>query len=245
MNNFFKIHACGNNFLVFFKNKQIIFFKKILNKVNLNCDQILIIKNINFINYIINIKIFNNNFSEALNCGNGIRCLSWFFLIKKKNFFLNFKLKKNYIYSFKSKNIYTIYKISKIKFLFIKIKNFFLKVYFVNLINLHIILFIKNINSIYLKKIYIKIKKYFGDCYNIEFLKLLNKNNFFIRIFERGVGETYSCGSGIISSSFCIKKKLLKNNYKINSIGGECYTIFIKKFISIYGKVNFCFFGKI
>ncbi|AFP84223.1 diaminopimelate epimerase [Candidatus Carsonella ruddii HT isolate Thao2000] len=244
MNKFFKIHACGNNFLVFFCNNKL-FFKKILNKINLSCDQLLIIKNINIINYIIKIKIFNNNLLEALNCGNGVRCLSWYFLIKKKNFLINFKLNKNYIYSISNKNIHTIYKVLKIKTIIIRINNYFLKFFFVNLINLHLVLFVKNINSIFLKKIYIKIKSFFEDKYNIEFLKLLKKNNFYIRIFERGVGETYSCGSGIMSASYCIQKKIFNNYYKINSIGGDCYILFFKKYVSIYGKVNFCFFGNI
>ncbi|MGP4128250.1 MAG: hypothetical protein ACTXNS_01080 [Candidatus Carsonella ruddii] len=89
MFNFIKLHACGNDFIVIFKNKKKFFLKKILHKkTHLSCDQLLTINNINFKNNSIKIKIYNNNLLEAKNCGNGIRCLAWYFLKKKK--------KKNY-----------------------------------------------------------------------------------------------------------------------------------------------------
>ncbi|XZR52588.1 MAG: hypothetical protein ACM3Q7_01110 [Candidatus Carsonella ruddii] len=244
---FIKIHACGNDFVVIFKNKKKIFLKKILyKKTNLSCDQLLIINNINFKNNSIKIKIYNNNLSEAQNCGNGIRCLAWYFLVKKKlKKIINFNLNNNFIYAFKNKNIYTFYKIPKINNIYIRIKKKFFKIFFVNLINLHLIFLIKNINSILLKNITKTIIFYFGDKYNIEFLQIVKINNIYIRIFERDVGETYSCGSGIISAISCIYNLFFLSNFKINSIGGYCFVKFIQKFVIIYGKVNFCFFGYI
>ncbi|WMC19459.1 MAG: hypothetical protein NVS85_01110 [Candidatus Carsonella ruddii] len=247
MFNFIKIHACGNDFVIIFKNKKKIFLKKILNKkTNLSCDQLLIVKSINLKNNSINIKIYNNNLLEAQNCGNGIRCLAWYFLNKnKKKKIINFNLNNNFIYSFKNKNTYTFYKIPNINSIYIRIKKFFFKIFFVNLINLHLVFVIKNINSCLLKFLSKTIIYYFGDKYNIEFVQLLKKNNIYIRIFEKNVGETYSCGSGIISSISCIKNFFFLNNFKINSIGGFCFIKFIKKFVIIYGKVIFCFFGYI
>ncbi|BFI91006.1 hypothetical protein [Candidatus Carsonella ruddii] len=244
---FIKIHACGNDFVVIFENKKKIFLKKILNKkTNLSCDQLLIVNHINLKYNYVKIKIFNNNLLEAQNCGNGIRCLSWYFLLnKKKKEILSFKLNKNFIYSFKNKKIFTIYKIPKIKKIYIKIKKIFFKIFFVDLINLHLVFIIKSINSNLLKNISKTIIFYFGDIYNIEFLQIISINNIYIRIFERNVGETYSCGSGIISSISCIYKLFYLKDFKINSIGGDCFIKFIKKFVIIYGKVNFCFFGYI
>lgn len=246
MFNFLKIHACGNNFLIFFVKKNKKELKKILNKINIFCDQLLIIKKISFYKKIIHIKIYNNNLNLAKNCGNGIRCLSWYYLkyLKKKKI-INFKLEKNFIYAFKNKkNFFTIYKFPKSYKIILRINNLFFKVCFINLINFHLILIIKNIKSIFLKKIYNLIKKFFNDVYNIEFLQLINKNNIYIRIFEKDVGETLSCGSGIMSSCFFIFKKYKKNNFfKINSIGGVCFVFIKKNIISIFGNVNFCFLG--
>lgn len=247
---FLKLHANGNDFLIIFSLKKNNFLKKYLNKkTGISCDQLFIIKSINYKNKFINIKIFNNNLIEAKNCGNGIRCLSWFFLLKLKKFiFINFILNKNFIYSWKTKkNFFTSYKIPKINIKIIfRFENIFLKSCFVNLLNLHIIFIVKNINSnnlIFLKK---KIIFHFKDNYNIEFIQIIKNNNFYIRIFEKNVGETYSCGSGIISSCCYIKKNFfLNSNIFINSLGGNCIVSFSKKFVIINGKVNFCFYGYI
>ncbi|MBY0585428.1 hypothetical protein K5B08_00805, partial [Candidatus Carsonella ruddii] len=84
---FLKLHACGNDFLIFFKLVKKNLLKKYLNKkTGVCCDQLFIIKSVNYKNRFINIKIYNNNFTKATNCGNGVRCLSWFFLLKLKKF---------------------------------------------------------------------------------------------------------------------------------------------------------------
>ncbi|XOD38980.1 MAG: hypothetical protein ACAF48_01140 [Candidatus Carsonella ruddii] len=247
---FLKLHASGNDFLIIFATKTFNLLKKYLNKkTGVSCDQLFIIKSVNYKYKFINIKIFNNNLIEAKNCGNGIRCLSWFFLLKLKKFiFINFVLNKKIIYSWKTKKkFFTTYKIPKINIKIIfRFENKFLKACFINLLNLHIIFIVKNINSnnlIFLKK---KIIFFFNDTYNIEFIQIIKYNNFYIRIFEKNVGETYSCGSGIISSCCYIKNfYLLNSNIFINSLGGNCIVGFIKKFVTICGKVNFCFYGYI
>ncbi|MFI4878639.1 MAG: hypothetical protein ACH6QP_00010 [Candidatus Carsonella ruddii] len=236
---FLKLHTCGNDFIIFFKKikKK---FKKINKKPGLSCDQILNIINLNYKKKFIKIKIFNNNFTEANNCGNGIRCLSWFFFLKLKKKFLYFFLNNNnIIVSFKkNKKNFIIYNIpkKKIKILF-RIKYLFLKSFYINLINIHVIFLINNIKS---KKIYFIINNVinnFGDIYNIEFIQIIKKSYLYIRIFEKNVGETYSCGSGITSVVCFLKMyNFVSNNVFINSIGGNCNIKINKKYIIIYGK---------
>ncbi|WP_432790399.1 hypothetical protein [Candidatus Carsonella ruddii] len=247
MNKFFKIHASGNNFLVIFNKKSFVVLNKYINnKVGIGCDQILIINKINLKNKIIKIQIFNNNLSIAKNCGNGIRCLSWFFLIKiKKNNFISFDLDKKYIHAWKRKKIFTLYKFPNfVKKLLIRINNIFLNSCFVNLINLHIVFFINNIKTKKIKFVSKTIKYFFNDAYNIEFVQILKNNKIYIRIFEKAVGETYSCGSGIISSICYIYKYIFKRkNFFVNSIGGNCQILVSNNNIIIYGNINFCYFG--
>ncbi|MBP0979892.1 MAG: hypothetical protein J6C55_04565, partial [Oscillospiraceae bacterium] len=69
----------------------------------------------------------------------------------------------------------------------------------------------------------INLKKIIEKC-NIEIIKIIDKNKIKIKIFERGVGETLSCGSGAcaavataISKNLCEKQQEIK----IISKGGE------------------------
>ncbi|MGK2912832.1 MAG: hypothetical protein ACSLEI_01045 [Candidatus Carsonella ruddii] len=236
---FLKLHTCGNDFIIFFKKIKN-YLKKINKKPGLFCDQIFNIINLNYKKKFVKIKIFNNNFTEANNCGNGIRCLSWFFFLKLKIKFLYFFLNNNnFIITFKQhKKNFVIYNIpkKKIKILF-RIKYLFFKSFYINLINIHIIFLIKNIKS--KKKYFIvnNIINNFGDVYNIEFIQIINKSFLYIRIFEKNVGETYSCGSGKISAFYFLKfYQLILNNICINSIGGNCNIKLYNNYILIYGK---------
>ncbi|MFI4883695.1 MAG: hypothetical protein ACH6QQ_00590 [Candidatus Carsonella ruddii] len=235
---FLKLHTCGNDFIIFFKKikKKV---KKVNKKPGIFCDQIFNIISINYKKNFLKIKIFNNNFTKANNCGNGLRCLSWFFFLKLKKKFLCFFLNNNIIISFKkNKKIFVMYDIpkKKQKILF-RIKYLFFKSFYINLINIHIIFLINNIKSKKIHFIVFNIINNFGNIYNIEFLQIIKKNYLYIRIFESNVGETYSCGSGKICSIVFLKLyKLILSNVFINSIGGSCNIELNNKHVLIYGK---------
>ncbi len=61
----------------------------------------------------------------------------------------------------------------------------------------------------------------FPERCNIEFVEVVDKENVNIRIFERGSGETLSCGTGICAAAVtCIKKGLTNNRVHMHSPGG-------------------------
>ena len=61
----------------------------------------------------------------------------------------------------------------------------------------------------------------FPERCNIEFVDVIDDENCNIRIFERGSGETLSCGTGICAAAVtCIKKGLTKNRVNMHSPGG-------------------------
>ena len=47
---------------------------------------------------------------------------------------------------------------------------------------------------------------------NINFVKIIDKDNIFVRTYERGVGWTKACGTGAASSFALLNKKKLVNN---------------------------------
>ena len=83
------MHGLGNDFVIIDRseNKFEIKKKEILKKIGsrnfgIGCDQILIIESHDFNNA--EVTIFNNDGSEARECGNGVRCVA-FYLMNKKN----------------------------------------------------------------------------------------------------------------------------------------------------------------
>ncbi|UOQ37975.1 Diaminopimelate epimerase [Candidatus Vidania fulgoroideae] len=256
---FVKLNSYGNDFVIS-KNKKI--NKKFLYNRNLGLgfDQLIVFKIKK--NKKIICRIFNSDLSEAYNCANGLRCLS-FYIFKKTN------LRKINIYTIFGKNVFFHIRknsitgeINNVNFNFLKsvkfkhkymffrnIKsnlqiNFYLKkIYFqfINLGNFHIVFFIKKKKSI--TKI-IKEKKFENFLKaNISFLNF-KKNK--IKTLENGVGFTLSCGTGTFASciSYVMCKPLVKEIYLKNKLG-ELFFLNRKKKYQLTGKCSFLFYGKL
>ena len=68
--------------------------------------------------------------------------------------------------------------------------------------NPHAIIFLDDIELTSIEKIAIKIQqdKIFPEGVNVSFVQILDRKKIKLRVFERGVGETLSCGSGACAS---------------------------------------------
>ena len=78
---FIKMQGLGNDFVIIDNSKNVVEIKnkEILKKIGsrnfgVGCDQILIIESNNYENA--QVRIFNNDGSEAGACGNGVRCVA-------------------------------------------------------------------------------------------------------------------------------------------------------------------------
>ena len=75
----------------------------------------------------------------------------------------------------------------------------------------------------------------------------VTKESIMVRTFERGVeNETYSCGTGIIASSFCVQKNILNDQpltLPIKTKGGDFKVNFTADFISYSGQLNLVYSG--
>lgn len=179
------------------KYKKKIIKKLIKNREILKCDGFLIFKK-NKKKIFLN--IINKDKTIAKNCVNGLKCLSELF--KKNKIFLFLTLFN--IYLIKKKKILINLKNKNNLFLYIKYKKKNKKnIIFINKLgNIHLLIE-KNIkNKKYIKKTNL----------NISYYKI-KKNKIKIKTYEKGVGETSSCGSANCSLIF----NLIKNNItKIN-----------------------------
>jgi diaminopimelate epimerase len=248
---FWKTHGLGNDYIVIDNRNGIIkeneiseLAKKICRRrFSIGADGLLLLYNSNIAD--IKMRIFNLDGSEAEMCGNGIRCVAKYCyekkIINKKE--INIEtlsgIKKTWLLIENGK--VTKVKVDMGKPIFEKFKipmigegvciNEELKIdgekfeiTCLSIGNPHCVIFIDNVKDFPIEKIGPKIENHeiFPNRINVEFVQVLNKNELIVRVWERGCGETFACGTGACAS--VIAGKILgKVNSKaiVHLIGGD------------------------
>ena len=91
-------------------------------------------------------------------------------------------------------------------------------------------------------------KNLFPESVNVGFMKIKNKKELALRVFERGVGETLACGTGAAAAA-AIGIKLYNLNLRLRIImsGGvlEVHWPSLEEQLWLTGEVNICYEGDI
>lgn len=264
------MQSSGNNFVIIDNiNQNFIISKKdiiLLSNSNygIGFDQIILLNPIYKNNFDFSYRIYNSDGNEVNQCGNGAICTSDF-VIKKKltnKKIIKFKTLDSFLKTeFIKKSFFKVnmgipyFKnesncIKNLKLSLRKNKNF-INFYFVLVKNPHIIIIVRKVENKIFKK-YSKIISLSCSCFlevNVTFAQILNKKKIYLKTYERGVGETKSCGSAACAAVFsCIKNKLL-TNIIIHAVfpGGTSLVRYNVKDKNIYliGKSNHVFEGYI
>ena len=166
-------------------------------------------------------KIYNSDGSEAEMCGNGIRCVAKFIHdkklsdkdklsiqtlagIKKVKILENKEGECNEVIVdmgeplFQDKNIpYHVYETFN-KDLDLDVAGKQMRFTVVSMGNPHAVTFVENLDNIQIDKYgpIVENNPIFPNRTNVEFVQIIDKNNIKVRVWERGVGETYACGTG-------------------------------------------------
>ncbi|CAL4324888.1 diaminopimelate epimerase [Buchnera aphidicola] len=253
---FTKMHGLENDFMIvntltqkfFFTKKIIQFFSN--RYTGIGFDQLLLVEKPVFKNTNFHYRIFNANGSEVEQCGNGARCFAKFIFDQK---LLNSKIikvsTKNRIIKLKVINSDNIlvnmgspeFHPKKIPFLELFEKDIYSLsmnkeiIFFgvVSLGNPHCVVIVDDINKARVNEIgsYLESHVSFPNQVNVGFMQIINKNHIFLRVFERGVGETRSCGSGACAAvAIGIRQKKLLNKVRVDLAGGKMLVKFdVKK----------------
>ena len=240
---FSKMHGLGNDFMVincikkkFFLSSLMI--KKLSNRyTGIGFDQLLIVEKSNNAAFDFNYRIFNSNGNEVEQCGNGARCLGLFILLNnltnKKTISISTK-KKHLIISFKSNNMIEVnmnepdFKLNNLNLpkndFSMKLHSENLRCSIVSLGNPHCLIKVQSVRTAPVNIIGKNIEKnlMFPEGINVGFMEILNKNHIKLRVYERDVGETQSCGSGACAAvSVGIVQNLLSENVQVDLLGGR------------------------
>ncbi len=189
-------------------------------------------------------RMFNIDGSEGMMCGNGVRCVAKYLydrnMIKGLETSIETRAGIKYIDMFPDDN-------DKVKTARVNMgapvfendkthaaldscfgakvvrNNVEYELYCLSMGNPHAIIFVDDVKNYDVNKIgaVFESDEIFPDRCNIEFVEIIDEENVNIRIYERGCGETLSCGTGICAAAvICIKKGLTKNRVNMHSPGG-------------------------
>ena len=220
-------------------------------------------------------RIFNLDGSEAEMCGNGIRCLAKYLyereIVKKQNMSIETLagIKKVKL-TVENKTVIgvnvdmgkPVFEYSKIPVIFpnivrkelesleIEFKNKKIYVFPISIGNPHAVCFVKNVNALNIEIFGKKIEnyKYFPNKTNVEFVEIVNSKTIKMRVWERGVGETLSCGTGACAAAVVsYLKKFTNGEITVELLGGKVKVFYIEKEnrVNLIGDSSFVFEGKI
>lgn len=265
---FVKMHGNGNDFVIIDNIKQnfskdITLIKKLANRrIGIGCDQLILIEKSN--EYDAFMRIYNNDGSEAEMCGNAARCVASLLMagtkkteisIETNSTSLNASLERNNEICVKmaipKQQLKNIVKNNYKKIINLEEVDPLLKDgHVINMGNPHVVFFTKSLELINLDKIGKSIETHeaFLNGVNVEIVEILTPKSLKLKFWERGVGETLSCGSGILAACYAgfinkkcsnsIKISLPIGSVKVNIRENELEIIGVAE-VSYLGEYNF------
>ena len=244
---FTKMQGAGNDFVVIdsysapvsLSSAQII---KIANRhFGVGCDQLLIVEKTSTPNVDFRYRIFNADGSEVEQCGNGARCFVRFVVEKGLS-------QKNEIKVETASGLITltlrddkqvtvnmgapIFEPAKIPFIAEKRqKTYELQLYkqtielsAVSMGNPHAVTIVDDVDTANVAELgpLIEAHASFPHRVNAGFMQIVNPHEIKLRVYERGAGETLSCGTGACAAAVSgIELGLLKSPVLVNTRGGK------------------------
>ena len=115
--------------------------------------------------------------------------------------------------------------------------------------NPHAVCFVEDLSRISWERIgsIVETYQYFPNRINVEFAQVIDRNNLKVKVWERGVGKTISCGTGACACSVCaIKRDFVNPNVTVQLDGGRLHVNYDEKTgIELVGGAEFCYEGRI
>lgn len=239
---FLKMSGAGNDFVIFDARKTTINLtseqiKKISDRKNIGCDQLIILKNSSQADCLM--EIYNSDGSLSGACGNATRCVASILMEEKKHREAKIKTATNILKCWKSGDLISVdmgipaFEWNKIPLASeIEAQKIFLHDFefaCVNVGNPHAVAFIQS--SLTDEKFFnvgpkVECDSIFPKKTNVEFAQIISNDLIEVRVWERGTGETLACGSGACAVAIlAIKNGLVKKNKITTRFKGGDLTI--------------------
>ncbi|AFZ83287.1 diaminopimelate epimerase [Candidatus Kinetoplastibacterium blastocrithidii (ex Strigomonas culicis)] len=270
------MHGIGNDFIVINGINQSVMMTTGLAKAladrnfGIGADQILLVEKTNNSGADFRYRIFNADGSEVEHCGNGARCFVRF--IHKNG--LSYKnpitaeISGGTVISLYENNDGSVIvnmgapkslpfdssklksKIQSHEILWQLESTIGTKIYFsvLSIPNPHAVIYVEKLNDNFIKEIgpFLESNVIFSQGVNVGFAQVKNRNNISLRVYERGSGETLSCGTGACAAVVSgIRRGLLDSPVYVNTRGGTLLIFLDGENIQMQGPAEFVFDGAI
>lgn len=230
---FYKLQATGNDFILLIdENINNLDIKQLCNRnFAIGADGVITIDSY------YNVKIYNQDGSEAKMCGNGMRCVS-----KLLSYLTNKNENSVYLNNTKVDLIQLDDNNAKVSMPYPMMVSFE-NGYYVSLLNYHYVLLTNSLNDFKFDEHLFELSNK-NKC-NIHIVEILNKNEIKMKSYEYGVGFTKSCGSGSLASFYALFM-LDKVNDKIKVIqeGGTLNCMYDNNQFYLCGEVKLIYKGE-
>lgn len=225
---FLKMNGAGNDFIIIDARKNenelnlsCVEIAKMSDRKNIGCDQFIIIKNSNEADCFM--EIYNSDGSKSKACGNATRCVASILIEEKNQDFVNIQTEAEILKCYKKENEISV-EMNEPKFSDTSFYYDDIKFYIIDVGNPHAVCFL---DEIPIDEVFFRIGKeveshpFFAEKTNVEFAKIINDELIEVRVFERGVGETLSCGTGACAVGVAaIKNKLINSTQVLTRFKG-------------------------
>ncbi|MGN0307814.1 MAG: diaminopimelate epimerase [Lachnospiraceae bacterium] len=116
--------------------------------------------------------------------------------------------------------------------------------------NPHAVVFVEDVDRLEIEKIgpYFENHSCFPNRTNTEFVKVIDRSNVQMRVWERGTGETLACGTGCCATAVaCILNGLTENEVTVHVLGGRIKIFWDRKenLVFMTGPAETVFEGEI
>ena len=273
--NFWKMHGLGNDFVVIDNRLESISEKEAPTIAKKLCDRrfgvgadgILLVSNSKTSD--IGMRTFNADGSEPEMCGNGTRCFAKYCyengIVKKEAFAIETKAGPKPVWLTVKNNEVNVVKVD------MGIPNWSREslpmigqgpcineplqvdedetynVTCLSVGNPHCVIFVENVDETPVEYVgpLIENHKAFPRRTNVEFVQVLSKYELKIRVWERGCGETFACGTGTCASVAAANKLAkVKDKVTVHLLGGDLQ-VEVAKTLLMTGPASKVFEGKL
>lgn len=245
--NFVKMQALGNDFVIvdlITQNLRLYsaHFKKIADRhLGIGCDQILVIEPPIHSDADFFYRIYNADGQEVEQCGNGARCVARFFY--ESGYVTQPKLRADcpggrVEFEIHSKDWVKMnlgkpqFKPALIPFNMpnqapsytLEVEGKLIEFSVVSLGNPHLVITVPNVETAPVSTVGASLVNHplFPKGVNVSFMEILDPSHIRLRVYERGVGETLSCGSAACAAAVIgIQRQLLKDPVLVSFARGD------------------------